>query len=171
MKKILAVSSLLALSLSVPTFAQDVANPPEMPPAINAENKNPDFQNRKKPNFEKKRAEFENRLQLTDEQKAKAKALREQGRKDMEPVMNELRIKHQEMKKLKEANAPKEDFDKLRAEVQVLHKKMHEQRMKNMKDFEAILTKKQLKELNKIKEEGRKDFKKHHPQRPPHRDF
>lgn len=32
--------------------------------------------------------------------------------------------------------------------------------MQNMKDFEAILTKKQLKELKKMKEEGRKNFEK-----------
>ena len=47
---------------------------------------------------------------------------------------------------------------------------MREIQIKNMKDFEALLTEKQQKELNKIKKEGRKkfekEFKKHHKNKP-----
>ena len=42
----------------------------------------------------------------------------------------------------------------------------HELRMQNMKEFEAILTSKQLKELKKMKEEGRKKFDKEFKNRP-----
>ena len=38
--------------------------------------------------------------------------------------------------------------------------------MENMKAFESILTKKQLKELKKMKEEGRKKFEKEHRKNP-----
>ena len=51
---------------------------------------------------------------------------------------------------------------KIREELKTLHKQAHELRMKNMKEFESILTKKQKKELAKIKKEGRKNFAKHH---------
>ena len=47
-------------------------------------------------------------------------------------------------------------------EIRALKRAAHELRMQNMKDFEGILTKKQLKELKKMKEEGRKKFEKQH---------
>ena len=72
----------------------------------------------KGPDFAKRNAEFEKRLKLTDEQKAKA--------------------------------------------IGALKRGMHELRMQNMKEFESILTSKQLKELKKMKEEGRKKFEKEH---------
>ena len=53
-----------------------------------------------------------------------------------------------------------EKIDALKGEIRELHKKAHEIRVANMKEFESILTKKQLKELNKIKKEGRKQFEK-----------
>ena len=58
--------------------------------------------------------------------------------------------------------AQEEQLAQIRKEIRDLKKQANEIRMNNMKEFESILTKKQLKELNKMKEEGRKNFEKTH---------
>ena len=106
------------LALSVPCFAEETKEndfpPPPPPPCkcekFGGEHRHPHFD---KQEHLKRKMEFEKRLNLTDEQKTKAKELREQ----------------------------------------------------NMKAFEEILTPKQLKELKKMKKEGRKKFDKEHKKR------
>ncbi len=126
----------------------------------------------KGPDFKKRQAEFEQRLKLTDEQKAKAKELREQGFEKMKPLMDKMKEKRAEIEAVKRSRiavqAQNEKIEQLKREIGALRNEMHRLRMENMKNFEALLTKSQLKELKKMKEEGRKkfdkEFKKH-----PHR--
>lgn len=126
----------------------------------------------KGPDFKKRQAEFEQRLKLTDEQKAKAKELREQGFEKMKPLMDKMKEKRAEIEAVKLSRiapqAQQEKIEQLKKEIGALRNEMHRLRMENMKNFEALLTKSQLKELKKMKEEGRKkfdkEFKKH-----PHR--
>lgn len=167
MKKTLILTGILALSLSMPSFAaqtDDSTNVPQ-PPRAHMEQgfKKPDFNSEE---MAKKKAEFESRLQLTDEQKAKAKELRENGRKKIEPLIKEIETKKQEIETVKltkiSEQAQKERIEAVQKEIREIHKKLHEQRMQNMKDFEAILTDAQLSELKKMKEEGRKKFEKNH---------
>lgn len=123
----------------------------------------------KGPDFKKRQAEFEQRLKLTDEQKAKAKELREQGFEKMKPVMDKMKEKRAEIEAVKRSRiapqAQQEKIEQLKKEIGALRNEMHRLRMENMKSFEALLTKSQLKELKKMKEEGRKkfdkEFKKH----------
>ena len=65
------------------------------------------------------------RLKLTDEQKAQADRIREDGRKKMEPLMQERRALHERMEKL---------------------------RKENMEEFEKILTPEQKEEFAKLKQ-------------------
>lgn len=133
------------------------------PPNFNKPPKGPDFQKRK--------AEFEKRLNLTDEQKAKAEQIHKQGFEKMKPIMEKIKQKHQELKALQaeQNEANKEKIEQLRKELGALKKEAHEIRQQNMKDFDALLTKKQKKELDKIKEEGRKKFEQEHKK--PHPNF
>ena len=55
-----------------------------------------------------------------------------------------------------------EMIDKLNEEIGSLKRQIHEIQIKNMKDFESLLTAKQKKTLDKIKMESRRDFQKHH---------
>lgn len=73
------------------------------------------------------------KLNLTDEQKAQADKIREEGRKKMEPLMQEKKTLHEKM-------------DKLRKE--------------NMEEFEKILTPEQKETFAKFKEEHRAPHKK-----------
>ena len=60
-----------------------------------------------------------------------------------------------------------ERIAELLQEIKDLEKKAREIRKANSQEFEKILTKKQLNELAKMKAEGRAQFEKNHPARPP----
>lgn len=115
-------------------------------------------------NKEAKSAEFEKRLKLTDEQKAQAKQLREKSHEQMEPIFKQIRELKQEKEMVIRSRIAvemqKEKIAVIDAKIKELRKQAHELRMQNMKDFEAILTDKQKKELKKMKAEGRKKFEK-----------
>lgn len=107
-------------------------------------------------------ADFEKRLNLTEEQKAKAEALRQKGHEEMKPIMEKIKLKKQEIEAVKlsriSTQMQEEKIAQLKKEIQELKGQARELHQQNMKDFEAILTKKQQKELKKMKEEGRKRF-------------
>ncbi len=177
MKKTLILAGIFALALSSQTFAQEAdttlpakaetTSGREFPPPPPPQGDLGEFQRppmAKDGNFEKNKNDFEKRLKLTDEQKAKAKEIREQGHKELKSVMDEIKIKRDEINKIE--NSFNTDADKkakiepLRAEVRELNKKAHGLKIQNMKNFEEILTEKQLKTLKKMKNEGRKKFEK-----------
>ena len=112
----------------------------------------------------KRNAEFEKRLKLTDEQKAKAKELRMKGHEQMEPIMIKIKNLKQEKEMVLRSRIAvemqKEKIAEIDAQIKDLKKQAHELRMQNMKEFESILTDKQKKELQKMKKEGRKKFEK-----------
>lgn len=164
MKNKLILSTILMLGLVCPSFANEGFDAPPPPPG---REQNFNNQNHKRPEFnkeemEKKKADFEARLQLTDAQKAKAKEIREKSQKEMKPVMDAIKAKRDELKAAKTTGAAKEELQKIQSDLQVLDKKAHQLREDNMKQFEKILNSKQLKELEKMKEEGRKKFEEAH---------
>jgi len=108
---------------------------------------------------------MDKKLKLTDQQKEQAKQLRKQGREQMEPIMNAIRTKHEQKELIKRSNditteAKLEQIEKLNNQINTLQKQAHDLRLKNERDFEAILTQKQKKELDKIKADARKNMKK-----------
>jgi len=123
------------------------------------------------PNMEKVRKQFEQRLNLTDKQKEKAKTIHKKGMEQMKPVMTQINAKRKEIFEIQKSNIEQtlkdEKISKLKEEIKTLDKKAREIRKKNSAEFEKILTKKQKKELEQMKAEGRENFEKHHPPRPP----
>lgn len=168
MKKTLILASLITF-VSVPVAFANEQNPIQQP--ITIEKQKPEFVNHK--SFKKHdKQKFEERLKLTDEQKAQAQELRKQSFERIKPVMEQIKLKKEEIKAIKLSKIAIEEQElkitELKNEMKALHRQAHEIKMQNMKDFEAILTKKQKKELAKMKKEGRKKFdkehkRKHHP--------
>ncbi len=169
MKKTLILASMLVFAVST-VYAQDTvtAQPQKNPQAKTCECRQ---RPPKGPEFAKRRAEFEQRLKLTDEQKAKAKELHQQGFEKMKPVMDKIKEKRAEIETVKlsriSVEAQNEKITQLKKEIGALKQEMHRLRMENMKKFEEILDKDQLKELKKMKEEGRKKFDKEFKKHPP----
>lgn len=175
MKKTLILASLIAFAASTQCIAAETTTTPAAPAIPTkkvecAEKTLPPEMHRPPRGHEcnckqeAKKAEFEKRLKLTDEQKAQAKAIREKGRQAMEPVMEKIKQKHDEIRAVRLSRiAPQMQEEKINAikgELKELKRQAHELRIKNAKEFESILTKKQLKELKKMKDEGRKKFEK-----------
>lgn len=173
MKKTLIMAGILAMSMST-VFAAEEAAAPATVPAKQVENAKPaecqkppgrpDFKRGPGPDFEK-------RLKLTEKQKAKAEALRQKGHEEMKPIMDQIKQKYEEIDAVKKSRiavqAQEEKIEQIKKEIKVLKGKARELHKQNMKDFESILTKKQKKELAKMKEEGRKRFEKSHKKHPP----
>ena len=108
---------------------------------------------------------IEQKLKLTEEQKAQAKQLRMQGREQMEPIMSAIRTKHEQKEVIKfskdlSTQAKLDKIEKINAQIDALNKQARELRLKNERDFESILTPKQKKELDKIKADAKKDMAK-----------
>lgn len=167
MKKTLILASLLIFATSMASFAAtEKTVQTEQVPNVNSAKpycKMPPPP--KGPDFQKRNEEFEKRINLTDEQKAKAKELREQGFEKMKPIMEKMKEKQDSLKKL-EKSEDVQNVQQLHKELGALKREAHEIRMQNMKEFESILTKKQQQELKKMKEEGRKNFEKNMKNRP-----
>ena len=86
------------------------------------------------------------------------------GHEQMEPIMAKIKELKQEkemvIKSRIAVEMQKERIAEIDAKIKDLKKQARELRIQNMKDFEAILTDKQKKELQKMKNEGRKKFEK-----------
>ncbi len=160
MKKTLILASLMAFVSMPAVFADEQKSVPQRPAL---ERQKPEVKHQSH-RFDKQK--FEERLKLTDEQKVQAKELRKASFEKMKPIMEEMKLKKEEIGAVKRSKIAVEEQEvkiaKIREELKVLHKQAHEIRMQNMKDFEALLTKKQKKELAKMKKEGRKKFEKDH---------
>ena len=134
-----ALSTLIAFSAYSNAFAKAAANPAE--PAQQTERMPKHHKEmHKRPKPEK----MDKFLDLTDEQKAKAKEIREQSRKEIEPLMKEMKTIREKMDKIREAD---------------------------MKKFEALLTPEQKAKMEARKQHHKKDFKGREKHRFPPHDF
>ncbi len=163
MKKLLLLAGILALSISTQVYAgETTTTAPKAPCQKCAKPCN----NMKRPPVAPDKSVFEKRLKLTDEQKAQAKAIHEKGFEKIKPIFDKMKLKHEEIEAVKRSNlspeAQAEKITALRKEIRELKHQARAVKMENMKEFESILTDKQKKELQKIKEEGRKKFEKAH---------
>lgn len=117
------------------------------------------------------RKEFEQRLNLSEKQKEKARAIHKQGREEMRPVMMKLSAKKQELEMLSltklSEKEQKEKAEQLNSEINALEKQAREIRKKNTQEFEKILNKNQRAELELMKAEGRAKYERNHQARPP----
>lgn len=120
---------------------------------------------------EQMRRAFEQRLNLTEKQKEKAKVLHMQGKEQIKPIIMQIAVKRQEIETVKlsriSEKMQQERIAQLNSEIKDLEKQAQEIRKKNSQEFEKILNKKQRAELEKMKAEGRARFEQKHPARAP----
>ena len=116
-------------------------------------------------------AAFEQKLNLTEVQKLKARELRKSGHEKIKPVMEQIKANKQEAEAIRNSKltveAQEEKLTVIDKNLAQLEKEARDIRKQNMKDFEAILTKDQKKILKNMKKEGRKNFDKTRKQLPP----
>ena len=145
MKKLL-LAGVVAISCSVPVFADEAVQPvqPGPCPIERCQKPGPEFAHPERmhrpPCFDMKK--FEDELNLTDKQKEQAKAIREKQMEAAKPIFEQLKQKEKEAWELRQ--------------------QLRELRVQNKKEFESILTDKQLKKLETLKQERKAEFAKRH---------
>ncbi len=100
-----------------------------------------------------KRKELKNRLNLSEEQKAKAKAIREEARPRIQPIVEKMKAKKQEIMELRQSGATKEEVKNKADELKSLREQANEIRSENVKKFEAILDPQQKTDFQSFKSE------------------
>ncbi len=150
---------LLILILSLAVLGQTAFATPEpkefeppKPPAGIAAPRNPEM--------EKHRKEFNKRLNLTEEQKQKAKQSRIESQAKMKPLMDELISKQQERNRLENSDGNDKEIQTLNNEIKDLRQDLHNIILQNERDFMEILTPEQKTEFNKMREERKQVIQK-----------
>jgi len=151
MKKIFAVlfSTAILLGISSMVFAkgEDMNCGRQASPEMKAQ-------------MEQRKAEFEQRLNLTEAQKTKIKAIHEQSREKMKPLFDSMKVERTKLRNLKESNASQKDIDVQKTKIKKIREKMKEEKKANFDKVQSILTPEQQKEFNKMHEEHKKEFQK-----------
>lgn len=131
-------------------FAQ---NSPENHNSSGILNKKQKMHQKHKEKFKQKKQEIKNRLNLTEEQKAKAKVIHEEAKPKIKPIIEKMRKKIGEIQQLKQSGASREEIMKKVEEIKALKQEANQIRKKNVEKFESILTPEQKAEFEKIKSE------------------
>ncbi len=157
MKKLLTAAFCLTMAMGMQSaMAADTTNYTKANPVTTEQKQPPKFEHRKRPPM----PNLEEELNLTEAQKAKAKENRIQGRKEMKPIMDEIRAKKEAILDIVDSDLSKEKQQEkitvLQKEIKDLYVKANTIREKNMAEFEKILTKEQKTKFAEIK-------KLHHP--------
>lgn len=159
MKKVLLLTAIISIALSSQVFAGEVKPTEKQVTKV-------ELHKADKPPMHQNKADFGKKLNLSEAQKAQAKEIHQKGFEEIKPIMDKIQLKHEEIEAVKRSSlAPEVQAEKivqLRKEIRELKRQTREIQMKNMKEFESILTDEQKNELKKIKEEGRKNFEKTH---------
>ena len=172
-----ALAVLVVVSMSGVSYANEecIEQDRQMPPV---EQKHSDFKgphqkyfkahHPSKEEMEAKKAEFEKRLNLTEEQKQQIEKNKQKDREKMKPIMQKMHEKKSELMGIKTnmTLAPHEKVEKMapiEKDLIDLKVKANDLRKKNMESFEKILTPEQKTEFEKIKEEQRQEMEKRKP--------
>ena len=145
---------------------------PLPPPHYNKMHK--EFTPEMKAKMEKRKAEMEKRLNITEEQKAQLKEIHEKSKAEIAPKIKQLSEAEFELEVLQKRKFNEEHFgistleeiqlsgksiDELKTEIHNLKKEIREIKKANFEASQAIFTDEQKKELEKMKKEK---MKKHH---------
>lgn len=169
MKKFLVLTAALAMSISTQVFACDcpcAKDRPVLPPVMQShfggQFHRPPCHKMFKPDFDK--AKFEQELGLTDEQKAKIEQIKQNAKDKKAPLEEQIKAKFEQKKAIMDEKlTAKERLDKLAPidrEIGELGKQIHKIQKESKDEVKALLSDKQLKKLDKMKADAKKEFKK-----------
>ena len=118
-----------------------------------------------KAEIQAKKAEFEKRLNLTEEQKQTIEANKIKDKEKMAPIMKDIREKQMSFRAIDTnpnltAEQKQQEKQKVKAEIKALKLEADKCRQENMKSFENVLTPQQKAEFEKIKKEQKAEVEK-----------
>ena len=104
------------------------------------------------------------KLNLTDEQKVKAREIRMNGHKEIVPLFQELKTKKDQKRAIMNDTTTTDkqlkQIKELNDDIFALKHQIHQVQRKNAQEFESILTDEQKQTLKQMKADARKEFKK-----------
>ncbi len=151
MNKYLLTTILSAVILSQTAYAVQNTQTQEFKPVQRAEISNPAP--------EKPKNEFSRRLNLTEEQKQKAKQLRVNSQEKMKPLLIELKAKQEQLNSYGDTDINDKEVQILNNEIKKIRKDLRIIIIQNERDFMEILTSEQRMEFNKIRNERKQIFR------------
>ncbi len=184
MKKILMTTAIgaalllgsLSANAACPCQDKDKQGPPLPPPAYGKFHK--EFTPEMKAEMEKRRAEMDKRLGITEEQKAQLKSIHEKSKAEIAPKIKQLTEAEYELGVLEKRQFNQAKYgistlenvqlsgksaDELKNEIRALKHDIHEIKKANFEASQAIFTDKQKKELEKMRQEKMKKHQKDAP--------
>ena len=184
MKKILMTTALgtvlllgsLSANAACPCQDKGKQGPPPPPPAYGKFHK--EFTPEMKAEMEKRKAEMDKRLGITEEQKTQLKSIHEKSKAEIAPKIKQLSQAEYELSVLEKRQFNKDRYgvdtlenvqlsgksaDELRAEIKTLRHDIHEIKKANFEASQSVFTEKQKKELEKMRQEKMKKHPKGAP--------
>ena len=146
----------LALSLLLVVSASGIA----VSHAEDAATQGPRDKKEWKAKHEEARQRFEQELNLTAEQKAKIKSIRQAFRESHKAEFDAMKAKHQEMKQLKQSGADEKALAAKRQEMKSQFAGLKQDKQKMMAEIKAVLTPEQAAKLEAMKKQHK--GKRHH---------
>ena len=141
-----------------------------------------DMSAQRKAEMEKRRAEIDRRLGVTEDQKAQLKTIHEKARTEIAPKVKQLTevehelavIKHQQINKekydintLENVQLSGKSVEQLQAEKKSLKDEIHKIKKAQFEESQKVFTDEQKKELEKMRQEHEKKVKEQTGKRPP----
>ncbi len=188
MKKILMTTAIgaallfgtMSANAVCPCQDKDLQGPPPPPPEHSKIHK--PMPPEVKAEMERRKAEMDKRLNITEEQKAQLKSIHEKSRAEIAPKIKQLSEAEYELSVLDKRKLNSEKYgiatleevklsgksaEELRAEIKTLKEEIREIKKANFEASQDVFTEKQKKELEKMRQEK---LKKHpRPQKPMHK--
>ncbi len=133
-----------------------------------------DMNAHRKAEMERRRAEIDRRLNVTEEQKTQLKAIHEKAKTEIAPKVRQLTDVEHEINVLERQQVNKERYnintlenvqlsgkslDNLRTEEKELKEEIHKIRKEQFEESQKIFTEEQRKELEKMRQEHEKQMK------------
>jgi len=153
MKKLgllLTVCSLATGLCLSPVMAQDFDSKPPMPAG----------KHKMQPDKKGERPDLTKALNLTPEQVEKSKQIREEGRKKMEPIVNNIKAEKKKLMELKQSGASEAEIAAQREKIKGLFEQAKVVHKENFEKFQQILTAEQKAKLKKMEEKRHAEMKK-----------
>lgn len=116
------------------------------------------------PHFAKaNKAEMENRLNLTAEQKQARAEQKKKSHEEMKPIFEQMKAKHIEYKAVEkdialEDSARNQKLKEIKSDLDELKQRADEKRKEDVKNFESLLDDNQKQEFSKIQDEHKKQM-------------
>jgi Spy/CpxP family protein refolding chaperone len=108
-----------------------------------------------------KRQGIKNKLNLTADQQAKVRAIKEESKTELKPLMDQISVERQKLKVMLDGKADKNALHQQREKILSIRKQIQAIRKEHLAKFEHLLTPVQKAQFAQIKKQNEEKYRKH----------